>query len=351
MTNDIRVGLVGFGHGGAIFHAPLVSATAGLRLTAILTTDPERRQAASRQFPTARLVERLEDMLDGAGRVDMLVIASPNRFHAAQARQGLQAGVAVVVDKPFAASAAEARAISTMAAERNGVLSVFQNRRWDGDFGTVRALRAEGRLGDVSRFESRFERWRPVPRRNWRELGGAEEAGGVLFDLGPHLIDQALQLFGPAAQVYAELDRRRPGVQVDDDAFVAIAHASGVRSHLWASLAAAHRGPRFRVLGSRAAYVKDGLDVQEDALRQGIRPGGADWGEEPADSWGTLVSNDETTRVPTQRGDYTRFYAGMVTSIRDGAPVPVDPRDAIDGLDVIEAARRSAAERRVVDVG
>ena len=172
-------------------------------------------------------------------------------------------------------------------------------------------------------------------------LTSSSEAGGLLFDLGSHLIDQALFLLGPVANVYAELDRRRSGVEVDDDVFIALTHASGARSHLWASVVAAQNGPRFRVLGSRAAYTKFGMDVQEEALKRGERPDAPDWGAEPRERWGRLGVGDDTVEVPTVRGAYQDFYAGVVRSLRDGTAPPVEPSDAIATLEIIEAARAS----------
>jgi len=233
---------------------------------------------------------------------------------------------------------------------RGLLLTVFQNRRWDGDLLTARRLLEEGALGRVWRFESRFERWRPAPKPGWRESGGPEDAGGMLNDLGSHLVDQALHLFGPATLVYGELDRRRPGMRVDDDAFVALAHASGVRSHLWMSAVAAQLGPRLRVLGDRAAYVKHGLDGQEEALRTGHRPDGRGWGEEPPPRWGLLGTEALTRAVRTEPGAYHRFYQGMVAALRGQAPPPVDPADAVAALRVLDAARRSAGERAAVPV-
>jgi len=266
------------------------------------------------------------------------------------ATKALEAGLHVVVDKPLAPSAEEGRRLVEVARRSGRLLTVFQNRRWDGDFLTVRRLLRDGALGEPLRFESRFERWRPTPKGGWRERGVPEEAGGLLYDLGSHLIDQALVLFGPAAAVYAELDRRRPGAEVDDDAFVALTHASGVRSHLHMSAVAAQSAPRMRVLGTRAAYVKWGLDVQEEALRGGARPDRTGWGEELAERWGTLGAGDDTRPVPTEPGAYQRFYEGVVLALRHGAPPPVDPDDAIAGLEVIEAARASAADGRMVTV-
>lgn len=225
---------------------------------------------------------------------------------------------------------------------------MFQNRRWDGDFLTVRRLIADGALGAIHRFESRFERWNPTLRPGWRESGDPAEAGGLLFDLGSHLIDQALQLFGAARTVYGEIDHRRSGVVTDDDAFVAIDHASGTRSHLWMSKLAAQRGPRFRLLGDRAAFTKYGLDGQEPAMAAGGVPGAPHWGEEPAERWGQLGEDGTARPVATEPGCYLAFYDAVAAAIRGDGPVPVDPADAVAGLEVIEAARASAMRGEVI---
>jgi predicted dehydrogenase len=207
----------------------------------------------------------------------------------------------------------------------------------------------EGELGDVLRYESRFERWRPTIRPGARrEQAGSDEAGGVLFDLGAHLIDQALALFGPVVAVYAEVESQQAGLEVDDDAFVALSHVSGVRSHLWASHVAADRGPRLRVLGSRAAYVKHGMDTQAFQLQAGIRPGDAGFGEEPRDAWGVLCAGERSRPVPTEHGDYASFYAGVAATVRDRAAPPVSLDDAIHGLQIIEAAFASSRAARVM---
>ena len=345
---EVRVGLIGYGLAGAVFHAPLIAITPGLRLAAVVTANAERRQQAQREHPGVLVVDTPERLWDHAGALDLVVVASPNRTHVPLALAALEAGLPVVVDKPLAPSAVEARRLVEEAHQRRLMLTVFQNRRWDGDFLTVRRLLDEGALGRVLRFESRFERWRPTPKPGWREYGAPEEAGGVLYDLGSHLVDQALVLFGPVTQVYAELDRRRPGVEVDDDAFVALTHASGERSHLWMSAVAAQAGPRLRVLGSRAAYTKFGLDVQEEALRRRVRPDQPGWGEESSDRWGYVGAGDDLRRVPTESGAYQRFYAGVVAALRDGSTPPVNPDEAIAGLELIEAARRLARESRAV---
>jgi predicted dehydrogenase len=339
----LRVGLVGFGLGGAIFHAPLIDALPAYELAAIVTSDPERRAQAQRSYPNTAVLDNADELWkragDRPGWIDLAVIASPNRAHVPQALAALDTGLAVVVDKPLAANAQEARLLIAQAERRQRPLTVFHNRRWDGDFLTVRRLIANQSLGDVWRLESRFERWRPAPRPGWREAGERADAGGLLVDLGSHLIDQALTLFGPVQRVNGELKRRRPRVVVDDDAFVALEHDNGVVSHLWMSSVAAQPGPRFRLLGSRAAFVKYGMDVQEEALRSGARPDRPGWGEDPPDRWGTLGAGNDLTRVPTERGAYPEFYVQLAAALTSNAPVPVNPTDALRTLTVIDAIR------------
>jgi predicted dehydrogenase len=344
----LNVAIVGYGMAGAVFHAPLIAATSGMRLAAVVTRDAERSRSAAEAFPEVRVVSDAQRLWDLASELDLVVVASPNRSHATLAEQALRAGLAVVVDKPLARTPEEGRHLIDLAEREQRLLTVFQNRRWDGDFLTVRRLLEGGELGAVARFESRFDRWRPVARPGWRQLAAPEDAGGLLYDLGAHLVDQALLLFGPVTQVYAELDRRGPDSGVDDDTFVALTHSGGVRSHLWMSTHAAQAGARFRVLGSRAAYVKHGLDPQESALRAGARPDQPGWGEDPPEHWGTLGAAEQVQRVRTENGAYQHFYARLVSALREGAPPPVDPADSVAGLEVIAAAQRSAREQTVI---
>ncbi|MEU0675748.1 Gfo/Idh/MocA family oxidoreductase [Streptomyces sp. NPDC006172] len=357
--NPLRVGLIGYGLAGSVFHAPLIAATEGLALDTVVTSAPERQAQARAEFPDVRVTATPDALLARAGELDLVVLASPNKTHVPLATAALEAGLPVVVDKPIAGTAAQARELAALAEERSLLLSVFQNRRWDNDFLTLRKLLAEGALGDVYRFESRFERWRPQPKGGWRESGDPAEIGGLLYDLGSHVVDQALALFGPAASVYAESDVRRPGAEVDDDTFIALTHTGGVRSHLHVSATTAQLGPRFRVLGSRAGYVKYGLDPQEAALREGLRPGAppvreglrpeAAWGEEPESLWGRIGAGESPLTgggdpVPTLPGDYPAYYAGVARALIDGGPNPVTALEAAAALDVLEAARRSARD-------
>lgn len=346
----LRVGLVGYGLAGSVFHAPLIAATEGLVLDTVVTSNEERQAQARAEFPGVRFAASPDELLSRADELDLIVIASPNRTHVPIATAALEAGLSVVVDKPLAGTAAEARELAALAESRGLLLSVFQNRRWDNDFRTLAQLIEDGELGDVLRFESRFERWRPELKGGWRESGDPEEIGGLLFDLGSHVVDQALTLFGPAVQVYAESDVRRAGAAADDDTFIAITHTNGVRSHLYVSATTAQLGPRFRVLGSKAGYVKHGLDPQEAALRDGVRPSaGEPWGEEPEELWGRLGAGESPLTgggkpVRTLPGDYPAYYAAVAAALRGTGENPVTALQAAAALDVLEAARRSARE-------
>ncbi|NEC29704.1 Gfo/Idh/MocA family oxidoreductase [Streptomyces sp. SID8111] len=353
--NPLRVGLVGYGLAGSVFHAPLIDATEGLVLDTVVTSHPERQQQARDAFPDVRVAASADELFDRADELDLVVVASPNRTHVPLATTALKAGLPVVVDKPLAGTAAEARELAALAEERGLLLSVFQNRRWDNDFLTLKKLVADGELGDVYRFESRFERWRPQLKGGWRESGDPAEIGGLLYDLGSHVVDQALVLFGPVTSVYAESDVRREGALADDDTFIALTHASGVRSHLYVSATTAQLGPRFRVLGSKAGYVKHGLDPQEAALRDGLRPGpdAAGWGTEPEELWGHVGAGESPVTgggraVRTLPGEYPAYYTAVARALRHGGPNPVTAQEAADALDVLEAARRSAAEKVTV---
>lgn len=350
-TKPLRAALLGYGLGGAAFHAPFLAALPDFDLAAVVTGNPDRAAEVRRRYPDTEVVSSAAELFARSGDFDLAVVTVPNRFHAPLAREALEAGLHVVVDKPFAGTSADGRDLAALAAARDRLLCVFQNRRWDGDFRTLRGLVDRGELGDVMRFESRFERWRPHAALDaWKEDSDPAALGGILYDLGSHLIDQAVALFGKPLRVYAELERRRPGVGVDDDTFIALAHAGGERSHLWASAVAADLGPRLRVLGSKAAYVKYGLDVQEAALRAGTPAAGPDWGTEEPEAWGHLGTPGETTPVPTLPGAYQDFYTGIATAIRDGARPPVPLAESIAVLEVIEAAQRSARGGVVVEL-
>jgi scyllo-inositol 2-dehydrogenase (NADP+) len=344
----LRVALAGYGLAGRVFHAPLVSTTDGMRLTLVLTSDPGRQAEVRADHPDAEVVATEAELWQRAEDIDLVVVATANQAHVPLALAAVAAGKPAVVDKPLAVTAADAARLVDAAAAAGVPLTVFQNRRWDSDQLTLRRLLADGPggIGTVLRYESRFERWRPQPRGDsWRETRPAAEGGGLLLDLGSHLVDQALQLFGPATRVYAEIDARRGAA--DDDVFIALVHATGVRSHLWAGALAGAPGPRLRVLGSLGAYVVDGLDGQEDTLRaDGMLTAGGH--REPPAAFGRLCRGETSEVVRSEPGRWDLFYPAVLAALRGEAPLPVDPADAVAVLTVLEAARRSAADGRLV---
>jgi predicted dehydrogenase len=336
---EIGVGMVGYGLAGRLFHAPFIDGVDGLRIRSIATSDPERRAQAGRDHPDVQIVGSVDALLANPD-VEIVVVVTPNRFHAPIGTQALAADRHVVVDKPIAMTVREAEALIESGHRAGRILCVYQNRRWDGDYQTVRRLIADGALGEIDSLEARFERWMPVGPE-WREH--ADEAGGPLRDLGAHLVDQSLQLFGGARRVWAQIDRRRPGTAVDDSTFVAVDHLDGVRSRLWMSLIALRTGPRLRVRGLAGEYVKDDLDYQEAQLFDGRRPGSEGFGEEPSERWGRLDTLDGASRpVPTERGRWIRFYELLRDAVRGEGEPPVDPADSVRVLRVLDAAERSA---------
>jgi predicted dehydrogenase len=336
--------VAGFGLSGSVFHAPLIAANPAYSLDVIATSDPGRTAAVTARYPSARIVDTPAHILELAGSMDLLVLGTPPATHYPLAKAALEAGLDVVVDKPFAVRSAEGADLIGLAARLGRVLTVFQNRRWDGDFLTVRGLLDSGVLGTLTRYESSFERWTPGITKAWKAGAGADDGGGVLFDLGTHLLDQAVQLFGPATVVHAELATRRAGTPADDDVFLALRHESGVTSHLSMNLLCAQQGPRFRLLGSEGGFTKHGVDPQEPYLAAGGSPLDTDYGVEDRDWAGLLGRDGHLDRLPTERGAYPEFYRILADKIHDGGatsalPLPVDPAGPVEVLRLIEQAR------------
>jgi scyllo-inositol 2-dehydrogenase (NADP+) len=343
-----EVGLIGFGLGGSTFHAPFIAATPGLHLAAVMTTDPARRHGVEERYPDTKVVASIDELLAYSPTLELIAISSPNASHYPLAKAALEAGRHVVVDKPFAVTSTQARELGEIAKAKGVKAMPFQNRRWDGDFLTVRKLIADDKLGQIFRFESRFDRWRGEPKPGWMRADWAERAENIVHDIGTHLIDQALVLFGPVTQVYAELKARRAGVVSFDDAFLALTHANGVSSHLYMSASAGQAGPRMSVFAGKGAYLKYGLDVQEDSLRGGMRPTDPAYGAETSEKWGTLVGPGVNEVVPTVVGAYPSFYAGVARAIREGAAPPVLVSEVVTGLEIIEASFVSHERKQVV---
>ena len=332
----IRFGLVGYGFGGRYFHAPLLAAAPECELIGVVTSSPERRGLVASEHPGVATVGSLTELRDAGA--EAVAISTPADTHSPLTDEALELGLAVVCDKPFALDAASARR-SVELADRLGLpLAPYQNRRWDSDFLTLRELVADGTLGELTRFESRFERLDPDP-------GPPPSGGGTLRDFGSHLVDQALVLLGPVASVYAEWRLRENGL--DDDVFVALTHVDGARSHLSGSWSQGAPGPRFRATGTTGSYVVAALmDGQEQALIAGHTPAtlGSDWGAEPAERWGRVYRGDDGEVVPTRNGAWSTFYPAFARAVRGLGPVPVDPRDAVMTATVLDAARRSATD-------
>jgi scyllo-inositol 2-dehydrogenase (NADP+) len=319
----IRVGLVGYGLAGSVFHAPLIGACPRLELAAILTT----RDAPDR-------VSTFDELID---RSDLVVVASPNTSHFPLARRALEAGRHVVIDKPFTATVDEANQLIRIAARRELVLSPFHNRRWDGDFLTVRELLPG--LGDVLLFEAHWDRFRPEIKQGWREVPGP--GAGLWNDLAPHMVDQALLLFGMPDAVEAGILAQRRDALVDDYFDVTV-HYGALRVCLRSSSLVAAPRPRFSIHGTGGSFVKSGLDPQETQLKASVLPGDPGYGMDV--EHGTRIEADGSRgEVPTERGNYPAFYEAIAAAILDGAPVPVSAEDARDGLVVIDLARRAAS--------
>lgn len=337
--DDVRVGLVGYGFAGRGIHAPLL-AEAGLQVTVVATSDPARQQAVRDDLPAARVVESAVQLLARPDDVDLVVLASPTGVHAEQVVACVDAGLPVVVDKPLATDAAGARRVVEHAEQAGVLLTVFQNRRWDAEQLTLQQLLSDGRLGEVMRFERRWERWRPVPKDRWRENASAAQGGGLLLDLHSHLVDSAVQLFGPVRQVYAELAART--TTAEDDVFLSVLHDSGVRSHLGALSVAGAPGPRTRVLGRAGAYVVTSFEAEQAAF--------TDLADVDPEHSGWLVAGDQRTAVRRAPGGHADLYRQMAAAVRGNGSVPVEPWDAVHVLQVLDAARVSSAEARVVQL-
>lgn len=335
-----RVALIGFGLAGRVFHAPLISAVEGLELATVVTS---RSDEVARLYPAARVTTSAAEAIADPS-IDLVVVATPNASHFDLAAQSLAAGKHVAIDKPFAVTAAQARELIARSTGR--ILTVFHNRRWDSDFLSLKRLIAEDRLGEIAYFESHFDRFRPQVRDRWRERAGP--ASGIWYDLGPHLIDQALQLFGMPLAVMADLAARREGAQATDYFRVLLRYAK-CRVVLCGDCLAVADDRRFVVHGSKASFVKHGLDAQEAFLAAGGKPGDIGYGRDPRPS--ALHRPGGTAQpVAAEAGAYAKFYEGVRAALLGQAPLPVTAREALAVMDILEAAERSAQSGREIDL-
>ncbi|QFI53418.1 oxidoreductase [Aeromonas simiae] len=336
----LQTALVGYGYAGKTFHAPLLRSAEGIALSTVVSRDASKVHA---DLPDVRVCDMETMLADPA--IALVVIATPNDTHAPLARQALLAGKHVVIDKPFALDVSEAQGLITLAAERALLLSIFHNRRWDADFLTLRRLIESGDLGAWKQMESRFDRFRPVVRQRWRE--GAGPGAGLWFDLGPHLLDQVLQLFGQPDWLQADIVAQRAGALSDDGFEVTLGYGER-RVRLGASSLVSHRVRRFAVHGDRGSYLKFELDQQESWLKAGLLPGQPGWGE--GESAGVLYRQqdeqiEETTILPVP-GDYAGYYPAVARAIAGRGANPVEPVEALRVMRLLELATHSAAEGR-----
>ena len=344
MADDVRVGVVGYGFGGRFFHAPLVHAAEGCTLAGVMTSSPERRAEVEQDFPGTPCFATLADIK--AAGIEAVAISTPAPTHGPLTVEAAALGLHIACDKPFAMNAAEARVSVAAALDAGVVLSPYQNRRWDSDILTLKRLIAEGSLGRISRFESKFER---------AELGTAPPpaGGGILRDFGSHLFDQALYLFGPATSVFAEVNVS--GLYADDDHafFAALTHASGMSSHLTGNWWQPAPGPRYRVTGTTGTLIIQGEDTQHERLVSFSNPAkeGDRWGAEPEANWGRIRRGAVNEVCPSERGRWDTYYPAFARAIRGEGPVPVDAADAVASLTLIDAAFTSSAEKRTVQIG
>ncbi|MDN3668965.1 oxidoreductase [Echinicola jeungdonensis] len=341
MTAKIKTGLVGYGRIGESIHAPLIDHEPLLELTAVV----ERNREKSREkYPDITIYRSLDEMLIQS-EIQMVIICTPNAEHFPQAKAALEAGKHVVVEKPITVTSKEAEILDKLAKSKGLVLSVFQNRRWDGDFLTVKQLLEEKVLGRILHFESHFDRFRPKPKTNWREK--KVPGSGILYDLGPHLIDQAIQLFGMPSWIYAEILLQRSGVEADDFFELTMMYGN-LKVRLTASIMLNAPLPKFLILGEKGSYSKYGLDIQEAAFKAGIQPGTHDWGREAEEDWGKIFLENESYTYPTLPGDYTRYYKNIAKAINGEEELKVKPEEAILSMKIIEAAQKSNQEGRRV---
>jgi len=352
MTSSIlRVGIVGYGFATKTFHAPLIASVPGLALTAVSSSDVSKVHA---DWPALDVCDSPAALIARAD-IDLVVVPTPNDTHFPLARDALLAGKHVVVDKPFTLTLSEAKELIALAGRQQRLLSVFHNRRWDGDFLTVKDVIASGALGRITHFESHFDRYRPHIRGRWREQAGP--GSGLWLDLGSHLIDQSLQLFGSPAAMNVDLMTQRDGAVSNDGFHAQLRYADGLRVVLHATTLAASPGPRLLIHGTRGSFVKTGLDPQEDTLKTGQRPDGISRWDLPPETATLVVQDDEapdTTQASTwavKPGRYTDYYAGVRDAILGRGPNPVTGEQAAQVMALLDLGVDSHEARRELPIG
>ena len=345
-SRAIQVGLVGFGLAGRAFHAPVISRVAGLHLAAIVQRTGD---TAAQAYPHARILRTFDELL-AIPEIRLVVIASPNDTHYDFARRALESGRDVLVDKPFTPTLPEAVELVQIAKNKKRVITVYQNRRYDGDFAAIRKIVAEGTLGRIVNFATHYDRYRPNLKHVWREQAGP--GNGLWFDIGPHLIDHAMTLFGEPEAITAEIRVVRDGAVADDSFDVTLHYPNALRATLSSSILAAATRPRFVLQGTLGAFVKEGFDPQELRLRAGNIAARGPWGREPKKDWGVLTTPEgdgfKHRSIPGEPSDYRDFYKNLRDALRRRAEIAVSPQWAINVMQILELARESSARRTTV---
>jgi scyllo-inositol 2-dehydrogenase (NADP+) len=342
--NPINVGLAGYGFSGQSFHRPLLQHSRDYKIHTVMSSNKEKVQ---RDLGDVHVVPALDDLLKED--IELVVITTPNHLHYDMIKQSLLAGKHVVVEKPFVTKSSEGEELIQLAEEKRLLLSVFHNRRWDADFLTIRKLMENRELGDVTTYEAHFDRYRPAVKDRWKE--NKIEGGGVLYDLGAHLIDQALCLFGKPQWVFADVFSQRDPDKAEDYFQITFGYES-TRIGLYSRSIVLEPGPRYQVHGQKGSFVKYGMDRQEADLKEGLDPYSESWGKEDKDSWGTLSLMEgervNTVTLPSEKGDYTQYYEGIHQAIRNNQTPPVRASEALDVIRIIEACKQSAYEKKAV---
>jgi scyllo-inositol 2-dehydrogenase (NADP+) len=340
----INVGLAGYGFSGQSFHRPLLQHSHNFEIHTIMSSNKEKVQA---DIGGVNVVPSLQELLQED--IELVVITTPNHLHYDMIKQSLTAGKHVVVEKPFVTESEQGEELIRLAEENGLVLSVFHNRRWDADFLTIRNLMEKKKLGDISTYEAHFDRYRPMVKDRWKE--NKIEGGGVLYDLGSHLIDQALCLFGKPQWVFADVFSQRDPEKAEDYFQITLGYDT-VRIGLYSRSIVLDPGPRYQLHGQKGSFVKYGMDRQEADLKEGINPYSASWGMEDEESWGTLslIEEEEVNKVKlsSEKGDYTQYYQGIFEAVRNNQPIPVRAEEALNVIEIIEACKKSSSEKKSI---
>ncbi|UNL86306.1 oxidoreductase [Priestia koreensis] len=345
--DKVKVGLVGYGFSGQTFHAPLLKALSEFEITKVMSSNPER---VREDLGDVDVVSSIEGVLEDES-IELVVITTPNTFHFDMAKKSLQANKHVVIEKPMVVESEEGLELIELAEKHDRMLSVYQNRRFDNDFLTIKKLLSEDQLGEVYSYESHFNRFRPEVRDRWRERPG--KGAGMLYDLGSHLVDQALHLFGKPNFVQADVFPQRDGSEVDDYFHITLGYDK-LRVMLHSGSVVLEAGPRYQVHGRKGSFLKYGMDGQEDALKAGKNVQDDDWGTDLPERYGKLVTESESgvkeERVETVPGSYPTYYKEVYAHLREGKPNPVPAQEGLLTIQILEAAKRSSEEKRVIDL-